>query len=294
MRKIPSFPSFGAPFFRQIETKHSTGNQPFVMTQNSNGIPSDLATKILLLKVQQSIKGSEKLNCFLVFLTAGCKQRAKSAISRRSVFTQGCFQWIKKVKILWLKCMLHQTFRSSSPLMCFQGSFCLCFRSRSAKWLTTSWIWAKDSSLHAWLGTTSNSTEHSNKNIIPPSTTGFSKPLLTLKCVVFCYLILYSFTIHHQLTFALSRGILWIFFSCLLLHLTLEVSTNNTGVPEAQQMLRFVALPWESYIKWNTATNCCKQQYRGSMNYHWKQLCNGFMHALQNIHFLSLLHPYIF
>lgn len=144
------------------------------------------------------------------FLTAGCKQRAKSAISRRSVFT--CPSVDKKVKILWLKCMLYQTFRSSSPLMCFQGSFCLCFRSRSPKWLTTSWIWAKDSSLHEWLGTTSNSTEHSNKNIIPPSTTGFSKPLLTLKCVVFCYLILYSFTIHHQLTFALSRGILWIFF----------------------------------------------------------------------------------
>lgn len=145
-------------------------------------------------------------------------------------------------RLLWNQnrpfyCLTVSYTKSQVPIL-FKIHFIIFFQQHSVVILSMSWgkfhpfpllvLHFSDKLRHdAWLGTTSNSTEHSNKNIILPSTTGFSKPLLTLKCVVFCYLILYFFffTINHPLTFALRRGILWIFF--FLLALALNVRSQH-------------------------------------------------------------------
>lgn len=109
---------------------------------------------------QQRIKGSKKLKCcFCLFLLS--IDRNMDPMAQRGAASE-------------LQVLPH--------LMRFKGTFCLCFRLHSAKWQTTSWIWAKDSSLHTLLGLTSYSLDsasihkkHSHKRI-----TRHLKPLLKL------------------------------------------------------------------------------------------------------------------
>lgn len=119
-------------------------------------------------------------------------------------------------------------------LMRFKGTFCLCFRLHSAKWQTTSWIWAKDSSLHTLLGLTSYSLDsasihkkHSHKHITPPSQA-------TFKTLICSYVVPYSFVINLPQTFVLREGIFFLLALPLngrTQHMQYCGSSSATNVP---------------------------------------------------------------